>query len=649
VSASSVLLQLVRSHYRQDEAAFASSALSLARAAKSPLVRSTLLDLVRRGGDGRTRETREQRDRQPMPPTEAGGLLQALPPVSFADLLLEPGIQVMLDEIVQELEYREELAARKLRARNRLLFWGPPGDGKCLQIGTPVLRYDGSIVSVESVRTGDLLMGPDSKPRRVLGTTRGTGPLYRVIPTKGEPWVCNDVHVLTVVDTDSGRVSDVDMQSYLAASSWFRERSKLFTPEHGIEFAPGPELPIDPYFLGVWYGDGTKSRDARGALACVAVTKPDPEIRSLVESMAEKYGARVRVQEQSNGCPTFVITVGRSGNSRPNRLLDELRSVVGDGTSLPRAYLTASRADRAAFLAGLLDTDGTDNNGGFEIVQKVRGFADGICFLCRSLGLRATMREKIVNGATYWRVIISGECSKLPLRIVRKRAAPRKQIKRVNRTGFTVEPAGIGEYAGFELDGDGRFLLGDFTVTHNTSSASALASQIGVRAYAVSLPQVVGSHLGETGGNLGKLFGALRDDVLVVFDEIDALGSRRGVGEQACDKEMNSTVNTLLTLLDRNRSGIIIATTNRPDILDPALLRRFDEQIEFPAPSTEQMRSLAAKLCEGFGVPAVDVSGCRNFDEVTKRCETEARRAVMRELIAAEQAGEEDDAADAAE
>jgi SpoVK/Ycf46/Vps4 family AAA+-type ATPase len=121
------------------------------------------------------------------------------------------------------------------------------------------------------------------------------------------------------------------------------------------------------------------------------------------------------------------------------------------------------------------------------------------------------------------------------------------------------------------------------------------------------------------------------------------------VVDQAAGKEANSIVNTMLTLLDRTKHGIIIATTNRPDILDPALLRRFDEQIEFPAPSPEQMRSLASKLCEGFGVPPVDVSSCANFDEVTKRCETEARRAVMRELIAAEQADKESDAADAAE
>ena len=129
------------------------------------------------------------------------------------------------------------------------------------------------------------------------------------------------------------------------------------------------------------------------------------------------------------------------------------------------------RAERAQFLAGFLDTDGHLQGNCFEIIQKRRGFADGICFLARSLGLRATMSTKYVTGyaTPYWRINISGELTILPMRIPRKQPAPRRQIKNVCRTGITVEAIGDGPYAGFELDGDGRFLLGDFTVTHNSS------------------------------------------------------------------------------------------------------------------------------------------------------------------------------------
>jgi SpoVK/Ycf46/Vps4 family AAA+-type ATPase len=173
-----------------------------------------------------------------------------------------------------------------------------------------------------------------------------------------------------------------------------------------------------------------------------------------------------------------------------------------------------------------------------------------------------------------------------------------------------------------------------------SSSAAALAEALGVPAYGVSLPRLIGSHIGETGHNLGKLFDDLRPDTVVVFDEIDALGARRGDEGSGAEKERNSSINTLLTLLDRCKWGVIVGTTNRPDMLDPALLRRFDESVEFPAPTPEQMVLLGSKLCETYGVDGIRVTDCRNFDEVQKRCETEARRIVMREILAAEEAAE---------
>lgn len=351
-----------------------------------------------------------------------------------------------------------------------------PGVGKCLGLGTPVLRYDGSIVHVEQIREGDLLMGPDSRPRRVQGVTRGMGELYRVMPVKGDPWVCNDVHVLTLVDSGKRRggvVRDIGLQEYLKMKPSPRERLKQFQPESGVDFPDCGDLrsrPVDPYFLGVWYGDGKKD------LTGVTVSKPDPEIRLLCAEVASRYGLRMRVDDEDR-CPSYHL-VGARGE--PNPLLNQIRVLYGDGLQLPRSYLTASRAVRQEFLAGLLDTDGHLQNGGYEIVQKVRGHAEGVAFIARSLGLKVPpLTPKVVDGETYWRVFISGDCSALPLRIPRKKALPRQQIKVATRTGISVEPIGVGEYAGFTLDGDGRFLLGDFTVTHNTAMGLEVARRLG--------------------------------------------------------------------------------------------------------------------------------------------------------------------------
>lgn len=176
-----------------------------------------------------------------------------------------------------------------------------------------------------------------------------------------------------------------------------------------------------------------------------------------------------------------------------------------------------------------------------------------------------------------------------------------------------------------------------------TSVGGALANTLGLRAYCVSLSRTISKYLGETGQNLGKIFDSIRPGSFVVLDEIDAVAAHRGNVEHAAGKEFNSVVNTLLTLFDNNRTGIIVATTNRPDIIDPALLRRFDEKLYFPAPSAEQMRGLASKLAEEYGIEPPDVTDCANFDEVHKRTETEARRTIMREILAAEGAEEGDE------
>ncbi|MBN2293851.1 MAG: DEAD/DEAH box helicase family protein [Pirellulales bacterium] len=150
---------------------------------------------------------------------------------------------------------------------------------------------------------------------------------------------------------------------------------------------------------------------------------------------------------------------------------------------VPLAYKTASREDRLGMLAGLLDTDGHQRNGGFDFISKSRRLSNDLAFIARSVGLAAyvTPAEKYDQngrGGIYWRVSVSGDCSIIPCRVVRKKATPRKQIKDVLRTGFRIETVGEDDYYGFSLSGDGRFLMGDFTVTHNTGKTVVLASVI---------------------------------------------------------------------------------------------------------------------------------------------------------------------------
>jgi len=360
-----------------------------------------------------------------------------------------------------------------------VLLASPPGIGKCLGRGTPVLLFDGRVLPVEQILPGDRLMGPDGKPRVVLSTNEGRGELFRIDPIKGEPWICNDAHVLTLVDSYTDEVFDVPLDEWQAKAphSDMRHHGKLFSV--GVESFGGEThtLPVDPYFLGLWFGDGTKQVQD-GQLRKVHVTKPDPEVRASCEDVARSWDLQVTVSLNTSGCPTYAITNGSRGCGTVNRLLSTLRNLLGTELRMPAIYTRAPRDQRLQFLAGLLDRDGDLVNTCLCITQKREDWAREIWWMARSLGLCATIvpkrgRYKRADGSIfegdYWRVTISGDTNMIPTRLPRKQARPRRQKKVATRTGFAVEPIGEGLFFGFTLDGDGRFLLGDFTVTHNSS------------------------------------------------------------------------------------------------------------------------------------------------------------------------------------
>lgn len=347
------------------------------------------------------------------------------------------------------------------------------GTGKCLGLGTPVLLATGEVIPVEQIKCGAQLLGPAGDVRTVIQVTQGVSPLYRIDPVRGESWVCNEEHILTLVHSGSNSVIDISVKDWLTSPPQFRRYYKLYSV--GVaQFSATKALPIDPYFLGVWFGDGTKTTkalaDGSVVLAKVAVSKPDAEIRAACEATAATWGLTVTPDDD-----TYSL-VGIRGAA--NHLLDELRGLVGPGVTVPPRYLRASRADRLQFLAGFLDTDAELSCNCFIISQKREDWARAVWWLARSLGFCATFSSRqascprsdgTVFTGNYYVVTISGDVDQIPTRLPRRQAKPRKQVKKATRTGFTVTPIGRGPYYGFTLDGDGRFLLGDFTVTHNSA------------------------------------------------------------------------------------------------------------------------------------------------------------------------------------
>ena len=375
-------------------------------------------------------------------------------------------------------------------------FWGDStliaainAGGKCHGIDTPIMMFDGSIKMVQDVRVGDQLMGADSKPRNVLNLARGQEEMFKVIPKKGEAWTCNRSHVLSLQAGGSqqghtkGQTISVTVDDYLTKSSSWKNLFKLWRAP--VQF-PECRVPHDPYVVGVWIGNGGRHHSN------VTVSDTCPETEAYLRRWADDNNMLIR-DEPGRGCRTLHFR-NRVRSNEQSEMRDIAELCQHEGRKIiPDAYLRNSRAVRLGVLAGLLDTDGYYHHGHYEIISVYPDLAKQIMYLARSLGYAAysipktgTIKSSGFVGH-YTRVTISGDFAELPILTARKKPEPRKKNKSVLRVGFEVQSLGLGDYYGFELDGDHLYLLGDFTVTHNTVLAMQFADEFVQLGYRVAV------------------------------------------------------------------------------------------------------------------------------------------------------------------
>ena len=124
--------------------------------------------------------------------------------------------------------------------------------------------------------------------------------------------------------------------------------------------------------------------------------------------------------------------------------------------------------------------------------------------------------------------------------------------------------------------------------TGKTMAAEILAIKLGLPMYRIDLSQVVNKYIGETEKNLKRLFDAADvSDVILFFDEADALFGKRSEVKDSHDRYANLEISYLLERMERFK-GLAILATNRKKDLDEAFLRRLRYVIDFPLPGDEE-------------------------------------------------------------
>lgn len=380
------------------------------------------------------------------------------------------------------------------------LFIGPMFSRKCLGKNTVVMMADGSVKLVQDIKIGDLLMGDDSKPRKVLSLSAGVDDLYRVKQSNAEDYIVNSNHILSLKYdcfeigfcnssqayivhkfdgieysyeyfylkdySDSGSAFnaaknvkyptvDIQLQDYLKLPKYQQE--KYYGYRVGIDFQP-QTIAINPYILGLWLSDEILHDDRPAD----SITVIDDEIANYLTKYAKHHKLGIEI----NGI-NYKLT--RAGLAK-GELYFPLNSYgLFHCRHIPDVYKYNTEPIRICLLAGILDgaAQYTPNKGYTVRSNNIRLMKD-IVYLAKSLGFTSECR--VNKKENYFFATITGDkCHKLPLHVVRKiPIADTLQFDCFSK--IAIEPVGKGEYYGFEIDGNRRFLLGDFTVTHNTSS-----------------------------------------------------------------------------------------------------------------------------------------------------------------------------------
>lgn len=184
----------------------------------------------------------------------------------------------------------------------------------------------------------------------------------------------------------------------------------------------------------------------------------------------------------------------------------------------------------------------------------------------------------------------------------------------------------------FNLPVSNKLLLHGPSGCGKTLASYVIAGELKKMMVVVNLGAIVSSKLGETSKNLSKIFKkAALDDCIIFIDEFDSIGKVRDYSQD--HGEMKRVVNTILQLFDYlPQSSIVIAATNQKEMLDTALLRRFDNIISFSLPNLKQIKNLVELTISKSGFL---FSNKREANKIMKLCEGLSYYSVQKTLLTA--------------
>ncbi|HUH45678.1 MAG TPA: ATP-binding protein [Arenibacter sp.] len=184
----------------------------------------------------------------------------------------------------------------------------------------------------------------------------------------------------------------------------------------------------------------------------------------------------------------------------------------------------------------------------------------------------------------------------------------------------------------YELPIDNKILLHGHTGCGKTATAKAIAKKLDKKIIILNLGGIVSSKLGETAKNVTQIFHkASREKAVLFMDEFDFLGKLRDYDDKDSG-EMKRLVNTIIQLIDYlPNDTLLIAATNHVDIIDKAILRRFQLQLKFDLPTHDELDNYYTELLGKY--PAIYWDIKRQYDISYAEAQDIVHRAVKKQII----------------
>jgi|SRR5882757_587301 len=356
--------------------------------------------------------------------------------------------------------------------------------GKAL-INSATLYTTTGEIEIGNSKVGDQIYGADGKLTTITGVyPQGSIDIFKITLNDGRVLYCCDNHIWKVWNSRKKKYENLPLniirKDYLLPKKVSYKNRKGIEYKYAIpnneavEYNDNDTTPIDPYFLGLWLGDGDNRY--------IRITTVDREIKQYVE----KYAGLNNLLVKDSGKYGYRITSGTVGTRkyRRNHVYTKFKDLqLIQNKHIPSAYFYTSIENRMNLLRGLMDTDGScSKDGTVEFSTSNVKLAKDFYRLVRSLGIIATCKKRksgYKKNGIYIQTKDSYRFTLLTDKLIFKLERKLKNIKshRSERVSIvSIESYGKENATCITVDNkDQLFLTDNYTVTHNSIIAASLA------------------------------------------------------------------------------------------------------------------------------------------------------------------------------